>query len=146
MLLPWSFLKHSKTKNLFKSTINIKFWTKTHDLHFHSCVLKTNHSDTFYTSYLSDPDSFSLILTPPSPSTIFKYQACRLTWVGRFRNFQDKVRIGIHSGRSRQAKQILRPSQNLLKLHSRFQLQEVKTQTSISSYKHPLVLICERKM
>ena len=145
MLVPWNYLKHSKTINLFKNTINTQFWTKTHDLHFHSCVLKTNHSNTFYTSYQSNPGPCFKTVTPPSPSTIFKYQACRLTWVERFRDFQDKVRVGIHSRRSRQAKQILRPSQKLLKLHSRLQLQEVKTQTSVSLYKHHLILICENK-
>ena len=119
MLFPWNHLKHLKAKNLLKNTINTQFWTKTHDLHFHSCVLKTNHSDTFYTSYQSNPYPCFLTVTPQSLSTIFKYQACRLTWVEIFRDFQGKVRVGIHSRRSRQAKQILRPSQKLPKLHSR---------------------------
>ena len=108
---------------------NLQFLHKHPHLPFGSCVLCLDHSNTLHTWYQAHPNHHPCSVIPFPPSAIVEFWVCSLTCPKSSSHFQSKARVGIHSGKLKEAQASIRPPLKSLHFHTQFQLKEVKSQT-----------------
>ena len=87
-----------------------------------SSILAQTSSHTLHTIYASYPKAKTRSVTPPSHFTIFIFLFCSWSSLARFREFQDKVELGIASLHFKEAIQVIISLWNILHCKARFQL------------------------